>query len=117
MCKGVLKKEGKIMRISAIRNYEPARAVSKMNKGRNYSKTLGVDGTNQDTVAFKAHETAKGVGIGALIGLGAVTILSGGAAAPLVCGLYAAASGVAGGMLGNAIESTNKKDKDEDKKS
>lgn len=65
----------------------------------------------QDTVAFKAHETAKGIGIGTLIGLGAVTILSGGAAAPLVAGIYAAASGVAGGMLGNVIEKTNKDDK------
>ncbi len=121
MCMGVLKKEGKIMRISAIRNYEPARAVSKMNKNRNHMSSLRTQDSEakQDTVAFKANETAKGVGIGALIGLGAITILSGGAAAPLVCGIYAAASGVAGGMLGNAIESTNKDNKDnkDDKRS
>ena len=109
------------MKISAIRNYEPARAVSKMNKNRNHMSSLRTQDSEakQDTVAFKANETAKGVGIGALIGLGAITILSGGAAAPLVCGIYAAASGVAGGMLGNAIESTNKDNKDnkDDKRS
>ncbi len=115
---GCVIKEGKVMKISAIRNYEPARAVSKMKGNRNVKMTTTVpeSAPKVDTVAFKAHETAKGVGIGALIGLGAVTILSGGAAAPLVCGLYAAASGVAGGMLGNAVESVNKDNKNKDDK-
>ncbi len=106
------------MRITAIRNYEPGRAVSKMNHKRNAQTNVMHShdtGTKADTVSFKAHETVKGFGIGALVGLGALTILSGGAAAPLICGVYAAASGVAGGMLGKAIEDTNKKDS-EDKK-
>lgn len=103
------------MRITAIRNYEPGRAVSKMNQKKNVLHSHDTE-TKTDTVSFKAHETAKGVGIGALLGLGALTILSGGAAAPIVYGLYAAASGVAGGMLGKAIEDTNKKDKDDDKR-
>ena len=64
---------------------------------------------------FKAHETAKGFGIGALLGLGAVTILSGGAAAPLVMAAYAATTGVAGGMLGKAVEDTNPKNKNDKK--
>ena len=110
-----VKKEDKIMRITAIRNYEPAHAVSKMNRNKKVKIAANVPNSTPktDTVAFKAHETAKGVGIGALVGLGAITILSGGAAAPLVCGLYAAASGVAGGMLGNVVESVNKDNKDD----
>lgn len=107
------------MKITAIRNYESGRAVSKMNQKKNVKANVlrSHDTAAQtDTVSFKANETAKGVGIGALLGLGAITILSGGAAAPLVCGIYAAASGLAGGMLGNAIESTGKNDDDEEKK-
>ncbi len=96
------------MRISAIRNYESARAVSKMNK-KSSLRTQDSE-VKQETVTFKANETVKGVGIGALLGLGAITILSGGAAAPLVAGIYAATTGVAGGMLGNVIENVKKDD-------
>lgn len=101
------------MKISAIRNYESVRAVSKMNK-KSSLRTQDSE-VKQETVTFKANETVKGVGIGALLGLGAITILSGGAAAPLVAGIYAAASGVAGGMLGKVVEDTNKKNPNEKK--
>ena len=118
MCMGVLKKEGKIMRISAIRNYEPARAVSKMNKSRNLQRVTEapVPETKPDTVSFKAHGAAKGFGICALLGAGALTILSGGAAAPLVYGVFAGTTGVAGGVLGHLIDKTNQKNDDENKK-
>ncbi len=96
------------MKISAIRNYESVRVVSKVNK-KSSLRTQDSE-VEQDKVAFKANETAKGVGIGALLGLGAITILSGGAAAPLVAGIYAATTGVAGGMLGNVIENVKKDD-------
>ena len=72
------------MKITAIRNYEPSRTVSKINRSRNARVSEPQTEPKSDSVAFKAHETAKGFGIGALLGLGAVTILSGGAAAPLV---------------------------------
>lgn len=71
---------------------------------------------NQNLIQLllKHMKHAKGFGIGALLGLGAVTILSGGAAAPLVMAAYAATTGVAGGMLGKAVEDTNKKDNNDD---
>ena len=72
------------MKITAIRNYEHSRTVSKINRSRNARVSEPQTEPKSDSVAFKAHETAKGFGIGALLGLGAVTILSGGAAAPLV---------------------------------
>ena len=102
------------MKITAIRNYEPSRTVSKINRSRNVRVSEPQTEPKSDSVAFKAHETAKGLGIGALLGLGAVTILSGGAAAPLVMAAYAATTGVAGGMLGKAVEDTNKKDNNDD---
>lgn len=102
------------MKITAIRNYEPSRTVSKINRSRNAMVSEPQTEPKSDSVAFKAHETAKGFGIGALLGLGAVTILSGGAAAPLVMAAYAATTGVAGGMLGKAVEDTNKKDNNDD---
>ncbi len=114
MCMGVLKKEGKIMRISAIRNYESAYAVSKMNKNQNAKSVMRTHDTTTkpDTVAFKAHETAKGVGIGALIGVAGLTLLTGGAAAPVAYGVYAAVMGTAGGLLGTAIEDVNRENEE-----
>lgn len=100
------------MKVNAIRNYEQSYAVSKMNRSRNAMISTPQTEPRPDTVAFKAHETAKGFGLGALLGLGAITILSGGAAAPLIMGAYAATTGVAGGMLGKALEDTNKDDED-----
>lgn len=94
------------MRISAIQSCgaRPAKSCRRQVVKHTPEQT-------QDAVAFKAHETAKGVGIGALVGLGALTIISGGAAAPIAYGIYAATMGTAGGMLGHAIEEVNKQDK------
>ncbi len=104
------------MRISAIQNFGTCPTAFGAKKCRR-QVLKNTPETKQDTVAFKAHETVKGIGIGALVGLGALTIISGGAAAPIAYGVYAAAMGTAGGMLGNAIEEVNKKDKkDEDNK-
>ncbi len=81
------------MKITAIRNYEPSRTVSKINRSRNARVSEPQTEPKSDSVAFKAHETAKGFGIGAA---------------------YAATTGVAGGMLGKAVEDTNKKDNNDD---
>ena len=106
------------MKISAIQCYQPMHILKSAKKNRAVSATmLKEDGVpKNDVVAFKANETAKGIGLGALVGLGALTLLSGGAAAPLAYGIYAAASGAAGGMLGKAIEETNKKNDNKDDK-
>lgn len=105
------------MKISAIQCYQPMHVVRSATKNSTVSgATIKDDVPRGDVVAFRGNETAKGIGIGALVGLGALTILSGGAAAPLAYGLYAAASGAAGGMLGKAIEETNKKNDNKDDK-
>ena len=57
------------MKITAIRNYEPSRTVSKINRSRNARVSEPQTEPKSDSVAFKAHETAKGFGIGALLGL------------------------------------------------
>ena len=112
---GCVINEGKDMKIYAIRNCQPLCVAEKQTPKPQKRYDTPQTEPKFDTVSFRAHETAKGVGIGALLGLGAVTILSGGAAAPLVCGIYAATTGIAGGMLGSAIESVNKKDDENNK--
>ena len=63
------------------------------------------------TVSFNGNNTVKGAGIGAIVGLaamGAISALSGGLAAPIAYGVYAAAFGTAGGMAGKALDEVNK---------
>lgn len=92
------------MRISAIQSYNPRRfsCSSKSNVRKIETEPP------QDNINFKGKKVAGGMGIGALVGLGALTILSGGAAAPIAYAAYAATMGAAGGMLGHAIEETEK---------
>lgn len=91
------------MRIAAIRNYEHFTTCSKV---RNNTPKL-LSEPVQDSVSFSGKKAVKGAGLGALIGLGALAILSGGAAAPIAYAAYAATMGTAGGMLGHAIDKTN----------
>lgn len=90
------------MRISAIKNHQIYRINSKPNTTRKFDTT-----TPNGTVNFQGR-TTKGIGIGALIGLGAMAIISGGAAAPVAYAAYAALMGTAGGMMGHAIDKTDK---------
>ena len=101
------------MRISAIRNYERPCCPRKMVRRNN----VDVPQTKEqsDTLAFKGKQTVKGIGIGTAIGLGALTLISGGAAAPIAYGVYAVASGTVGGMLGNILDEA-KKEEEESKK-
>ena len=110
-----VKNEGLIMKIYAIRNYEPCRTVSKMNRSGNTRVSIPQTEPRSDTLTFKGATTIKGAGIGALVGIGALTLLTGGAAAPIAYGLYAATMGTAGGMLGSAIENSGKDNKKDDK--
>ncbi len=100
------------MRISAIQHYENPRTISKQKCVRNHQglKTTPESEPIQDTVAFKGY-TAKGAGLGALIGIGAVALISGGLATPIAYGIYAATMGTAGGMLGHAIDDVNEEEK------
>lgn len=54
---------------------------------------------------FAKNKAVRGAGLGAIIGLGTMALisgLSGGFATPLAYGLYAAAFGTAGGLAGKA---------------
>ena len=96
------------MRIYAIRNYESGRTVSKMNQkyGTNVIRSNDAE-PKQDTCSFKGGEMVKGIGIGTLLGLGAITFISGGTAAPIALGIISAATGTAGGVVGKALEDIN----------
>ena len=100
------------MRISAIQNCGTCRTTTKPKVIRHQNLKDAPEITQNQEIAFKSNETIKGVGIGALVGLGAITLISGGAAAPIAYGIYAATMGTAGGMLGHAIEEVNKDNKD-----
>lgn len=97
------------MKISAIQICQPRSIRQRTNKLTKLNTEPAAD-----TITFSGNKTAKGAGLGALLGLGALTLLSGGAAAPIAYAAYAATMGTAGGMLGYAIDKTNednKKDK------
>lgn len=103
------------MKIYAIRNGVMVNPSLKTKKTqcRQTAPTLYADEPKADTVSFKS-KAVKGAGIGALVGvaaLGAISLLSGGLATPLAFGMYAAASGTAGGMLGNALDKIDRENK------
>lgn len=102
------------MRISAIQNYQ--KVYRNVQKKKLSCKNEAPSTTTTTLPAFKANETAKGIGLGAIVGLGALTVLSGGTAAPIAACIFAATSGAAGGLLGKAIEETNKDSKKNDNK-
>lgn len=97
------------MKISAIQNHQTCRINTKPNNIRKFDTT-----TPNDVVNFQGR-TTKGIGIGALVGLGAMAIISGGAAAPVAYAAYAVIMGTAGGMMGHAIDKTDKENKKDNK--
>ena len=113
---GCVKKEGKIMKVYAIRNYGTDTPAPKMNRTKRMQAgaALRQDEPKADTVAFKGNKNMlKGAGIGALCGLGFITLISGGLATPLAAGLYAAAMGGTGAAVGNVLDKTSEKNNDE----
>ena len=113
---GCVKKEGKIMKVYAIRNYGTVSPSAPKNKTghKNYQTNLLNSEPKQDSVSFKS-KTLKGIGIGGIAGLvtmGALSVLTGGLATPLAFGVYAGAMGAAGGLVGNALDDIDRKEKE-----
>ncbi len=103
------------MKIYAIQNGEVSRAAVKTGKAQCRQALAGLhyDEPAGDSVSFKS-KAVKGAGIGALLGVGAlglISVLSGGLATPLAFGAYAATYGAIGGAAGNILDQM-----DEDKK-
>ena len=96
------------MRVNTIRNYSAGVIAPKNLKPMNVKREVPTPTLCHDTVSFKSRASA-GVGLGALLGvgtLGVISLLSGGLAAPVAYGVYAAAFGAAGGMTGGALDKT-----------
>lgn len=108
------------MKINAIQNNGLVCSPRKMNKRIGNQIPTNTNGTlTTDTVSFQGKNAIKGAGIGAILGVGslaAITLLSGGAAAPIAYLGYSALFGTAGGMLGNAIDKTKENDDQDNKK-
>ena len=100
------------MKVLAIRNYGLSTPVTKNQKVSYLRETVPqTEALKGDTVSFRS-KTSAGAGVGALLGLGAmglISALSGGLAAPIAYGVYAAVGGVAGGMTGNALDRADEK--------
>lgn len=106
------------MRINAIRNSMACCPQPRRNSVKHQTFSAYSNEPQGDTVAFKSH-MVKGAGWGALLGMGslaAITLLSGGLAAPAIFGAYAAAGGLAGGTLGRVLDNVEKDDKDDENK-
>ncbi len=101
------------MKVSAIRNYGTNTPASKMSKTHTMPARTNLhnDEPKTDTVTFKGKNMLKGAGIGALCGLGFITLISGGLATPLAIGLYTATMGGTGAAIGDFIDK-NKDDSD-----
>jgi hypothetical protein len=83
------------MRICAIQNYGVYDCARK-----SQPKTY-VEQPNE--VSFKSAKL-KGAGLGALLGMGALALISGGAAAPVAYAVYAAIHGSIGAGVGDFID-------------
>ena len=99
--------EGLFMRVSTVQCYQPMQMQNRVKK--NVSRVgIKENYPQSDLVAFKAKDVIKGIGLGAVVGLGAITLLSGGTATPFAYGIYTALSAAAGGALGQAVEDAKK---------
>ena len=105
------------MKILAIQNgvmAKPAIKTTKSQVKNQIAPNFITNEPNADTVAFKS-KALKGFGIGAAVGVAALTFISGGLATPLAFGLYATATGTAGGMLGNILDKIDEEERDHKK--
>ena len=102
------------MKVSAIQTIGVPRASIKLQKTPPLNR-VGVTPIPEDTVSFQGKNTIAGASIGAIIGIGAITIISGGLATPVAVAAYTAAIGTCGGVLGHVVDKINednKKDKE-----
>ncbi len=114
MCMRVLKERYMIMRIYAIQNGGAVNSNLRIanRQCKTSSPNLHLDEPKTDTVAFKS-KAVKGAGLGALIGVGAlglISVLSGGLAAPIAYGAYAATFGALGGAAGNVLDQVDEEE-------
>lgn len=102
------------MRVEAIRNYGLGMPVAKHQKMSYQRQSVPQMGALVgDTVSFKS-KVGTGAGVGAMLGLsamGLISLLSGGAAAPIAYGLYAVVGSVAGGLTGNALDKVEEEER------
>lgn len=108
------------MRISAIQTCGPCQPQKNLKLARpDYRRGLLDGEAPDDTVAFKGKKTVKGGLWGALTGvacLAAISLLSGGLAAPVAFGVYGATMGAAGGAVGHALDEMDEEEKERNKK-
>lgn len=104
-----------IMKINAIQNNGVICSPRKMNKKISNQIPTNTNGTvATDTVSFKGKGAIKGAGIGAIFGVGAlsaITLLSGGLAAPAAYLAYGAIFGSLGGAVGKSVDKYNDEQK------
>ena len=100
------------MRVSAIQAYR-VNGQLKSAKNRKLREDLPpvINNNQTDTVSFKGKAVA-GATIGGILGAAAISILSGGAAIPLVLGAYTIGGAAVGAGVGEAFND----DKDNDNK-
>lgn len=104
------------MKVSAIANSaacQPKHGVKSLKNQCPRTNLLNDDGQG-DSVSFKSFK-AKGAGVGALFGIGGLALisaLSGGLAAPIMYGVYAAIGGTTGGMVGSVLDEAVEKEKE-----
>ena len=105
MCMRVLKERYMIMKIYAIQNGGAVNANLRTagRQCKTSSPNLHLAEPKTDTVAFKS-KALKGAGLGALIGV------SGGLAAPIAYGAYAATFGALGGAAGNVLDEVDEEE-------
>ncbi len=106
------------MRINAIQTYGAGNFKVQTRKQKSYSQTVNnpQETPKADSVSFSGKKMLKGTGIGALLGIAAITLISGGAATPAALAVFGSVMGAAGGSVGNAldkIDEKNKKDKND----
>lgn len=100
------------MKVSAIQSYR-VNGQLKSAKSRKLREDLPpvINNNQTDTVSFKGKAVA-GATIGGLLGAAAISIISGGAAIPLVLGAYTIGGAAVGAGVGEAFND----DKDNDNK-
>lgn len=96
------------MRVNAIQSSRVAYSAPKFKALQPTAKRkdMPLSNLSHDSVLLKSN-TIKGAGIGTAFGLlamAALSAVSGGVAAPIAYGLYAAAFGTAGGIAGKALD-------------
>lgn len=103
------------MKVYSIRNYGMLCPAQRNNvpKCRQYQTNLLNDEPKPDTLTFKGN-VGKGMGWGAAYGLftvAALSLMSGGLAAPIVLAAGALGGSVSGGLLGNEIDKIDEENK------